>query len=152
TATADNYSIAQSSVTIPAGQTTASIPVSILDDQLFTLTRTLTLTLQPGSFPLGAVSSTTITIQETDPPPTVSLTQSIQTVVQDTDDLPAVTVTATLSAVSGADTTLPFQLSGTAQQGTDYTVSPTGSLVIPAGSLSASATVTILNPHAPEPT
>ena len=53
-------------------------------------------------------------------------------------------VTATLTSPLAAPVTLELGLSGTAVNGTDYNIVPTG-LTIPAGQLSATATITAIN-------
>jgi len=51
-------------------------------------------------------------------------------------------VTAQLSATSAVDVTVPFTVTGTATNGTDYTITPTP-ITIPAGSTTAAVTITL---------
>ena len=72
--------------------------------------------------------------------PTVTLSVSNTTIVE---ALGTSTVTATLSAVSSQDVTVTLAYSGTATNGTDYNNTASTSITVPAGSLSANATVGI---------
>jgi len=71
--------------------------------------------------------------------PSVDWTAASQSSINESGDL---TVTAQLSAVSVLDITVPFTVTGTATNGTDYTVT-TSPIVIPAGSTTGTATITI---------
>ena len=72
--------------------------------------------------------------------PTVSVSVDPASVAE--DGTPNLVYTFTLSNPSAFATTVNYTLSGTATNGTDYTGSAvTGSVVIPAGSLSASITI-----------
>jgi len=85
----------------------------------------------------------------TSPPfvPTVQWTAAAQSVAEGV----ITQVTAQLSAATTADVAVPFTISGTAASGTDFTVAPVpNSLTIPAGSTSASVTVTVIDDGAPE--
>ena len=70
--------------------------------------------------------------------PTVTLTVSPATMAEAAG---VSTVTATLSAVSGLATTVTLGFTGTATNGIDYT-STASQIVIPAGSLSGTITLT----------
>jgi hypothetical protein len=52
------------------------------------------------------------------------------------------TFTVTLSQASSLVVTIPYTLTGTATQGTDYTIAPATPLTIPAGQTTASVTIT----------
>jgi uncharacterized repeat protein (TIGR01451 family) len=71
--------------------------------------------------------------------PTVNFTVASQSACEDVGTL---TITAQLNTVSGQDVSLPYSPSGTASEGADYTINPSP-LVIAAGSLSATVTITI---------
>src|SRR3989338_4909519 len=60
------------------------------------------------------------------------------------------TVTAELSATSGSNVTVPFTISGTATNGTDYTITPASQITITAGTLTGTATITITSDAAVE--
>jgi hypothetical protein len=74
--------------------------------------------------------------------PTVTFSDTSQVALEDAG---TITLTVDLSSPSALDVTVPFTLTGTADQGVglDYTITPTDSLVIPAGSSSGDIVVTI---------
>ena len=82
------------------------------------------------------------TIIESDPPPTVQFNAASETVDASTG---VFSITVGLSAVSGADTTIPFTLSGTAVNGTDYIITTASPLVIPAGQTTGTISGTLFN-------
>ena len=73
--------------------------------------------------------------------PTVSFTIAAQSAPENSG---STVVTAALSVVTTVDVTVPYTLSGTALNPQDFTISP-NTIVIPAGNLTADATVTIIN-------
>jgi streptogramin lyase len=75
------------------------------------------------------------------PPPTVQFSTASQNVNETAGTF---TVTVTLSAVSSANTTVPFTLSGTAVAGTDYSGVTASPLVISAGQTTGMITGTLL--------
>ncbi len=140
-----NYSgVTASPIVIPAGQTSATITGTLLDDGLYDPTNaTLMVTLgTPTNAALGAITSDTVTIVESDPEPTVSLATATQTVNENGG---AFSVTVNLSAASGVDTTVPFTLGGTAATGVNYSAVTASPIVIPAGQTSATITGTLLD-------
>ena len=81
------------------------------------------------------------TIIESDPEPTVQFSTASETVNASTG---AFSITVALSAVSGADTTIPFTLGGTAVADQDYSGVTGSPLVIAAGQTTATITGTLL--------
>jgi len=79
--------------------------------------------------------------------PTVSFTTGAQSAAEGSGTM---TVTVQLSAVTDQTVTVPFTLSGTATDGPDYTMTASP-ITIPAGSLTGSATITIVNDGTDEP-
>ncbi len=140
-----NYSgVTASPLVIPAGQTSGTITGTLLDDGKFEPTNTtLTVTLgTPTNATLGATTTDTVTIVQSDPEPTVSLATATQLVNENGSTF---TVTVNLSAVSGIDTTVPFMLGGTAVSGVNYSNVTTSPLVIPAGQTSGTITGTLID-------
>ncbi len=129
------------SVTIPAGQTSVTLPVVAIDDRLVEGEQTVTLWLTDDeAYRVAYPSSATVTIQDND-----------QRVWIDASDF----YSSKYGPVSGqftfsrfgttnASATIYFTISGTASNGLDYAAIP-NSIVIPAGSLTA--TLPILPLH-----
>ena len=128
-------------IKIPAGSTTGTITFTGVEDTLDEADETLILT--PGTPTNGTLSDTSeiiLTITDLNDPSAVTFAFSAETVSEPNG---SVTLTATADPVSGLDVTIPFTLSGTA--GSDeYSVSAS-EIVIPAGSDSASVTITALD-------
>ena len=128
-------------ITIPAGQTTASLPITIPDPSGSTdkPAKDITFTVNPGTgYDSTASQPGTLTIPAyTAPRPTLSVTPSGGGTVDR-----GTTGNFTLSRPAGSDTSQPlpvnYTLSGTAQPGSDYTApngsnGTTGIATIPAG-------------------
>ena len=119
------------SIVIPAGQTTSSLDINIIEDNSDEDDETVILT--PGTV-IGANNSNTdavsFTITDDDDPPTITFTQSAESIEENSStDL---TVKAAVSIVSGKEIQIPFTLSGTADA-SEYSVSDSP-LKISAGS------------------
>jgi elongation factor P hydroxylase/preprotein translocase subunit SecB len=148
TLTGPTFSVNGSAV-ITAGQTTGAITGFLADDGKFNTTNsTLTLTLgAPTNATLGATTTNTLTVVESDPKPTVSFAAATQSVNENGG---LFTVTVTLSAASASDTTIPFTLGGTAVNGVDYSGVTMSPLVITAGQTSGTITGTLIDDGAPD--
>ncbi|WP_316736794.1 Calx-beta domain-containing protein [Pedobacter aquatilis] len=138
-----DYTQIGTSVTIPAGQTTATISVPVLDDDIAEGTETVILTMQ-ASTNNAAITASTV-------PATVNITDndtSVATItagVNGNENGPVNgTFVVTLSNRSSVETHLTFTLSGTAIEGTDYSSIVTKTVTIPAGQLSATITIPTL--------
>ncbi|MBO3700895.1 S-layer family protein, partial [Roseivirga sp. E12] len=151
TATNIDYTLADGTLTIPAGSTSQNITIaSIVDDALDEVDETVIVTLSgPGNATLGTNTVHTYTITDNDPEPTVSLTVDNGSIVEAAG---TATLTATLSAVSSKDVTVNLGYTGTATLGTDYNNTVATSIVITAGNLSASASpiITATQDNTPE--
>lgn len=132
----------------PANWNTArSISLSALDDAIYEAshTGTITHTISTTDPKYSAITGPNVTanIADNDSMPTVSFTSSAQAV---SEAAGSVTITVQQSVVTGADTTIPFTISGssTATQGggDDYTVTASP-VVINAGATTQTITVTI---------
>jgi hypothetical protein len=92
----------------------------------------------PGSKRMYALSGP---LTNTVAPPTITVTLGMdQTTIAESAG--AAIVTATLSQVAALDVTVNLAFTGTATLGTDYTAAPGTSIVITAGQLSGTATLT----------
>ncbi|MDB5389136.1 MAG: conserved repeat domain protein [Planctomycetaceae bacterium] len=147
----NDYTTLTGIVTIPAGQTTADIDVTVLNDALVEATETVGLTLTGfGSHASGVTldplfSNQTATISITDDD---TATVSIAKI---TDGAEANTPTngkfrVTQTAASTTNTVVNYSISGTATLGAGNDYSPlTGIVTILAGQTSADIDVTVLN-------
>jgi len=141
TATAGtDYAILPGTVLIPAGASSTTIPLTVIDDKNLELDETVTATIAANpAYTISSPSAATITILD--------------------DDFMTVTVSATANAAEpgtagqftvkrDGDLTaaliVNYNISGTASNGVDYTAL-SGTLTIPAGAASAGITVSPLN-------
>lgn len=135
-----DYMAANGTVSIPAGSTTITVPVTILDDTLYEGNETFTVTL---SSPVNATiaDGTGIgTIIDNDPAPTLSINN-----VSVDESAGTAVFTVTMNVISGLDTDVDYATSdGTAVAGEDYTAT-NGTLTIPVGSTTGTISVTILD-------
>ncbi len=140
-----NYSgVTSSPITIPAGQTSATISGTLIDDGKYEPNNTtLTVTLgTPTNATLGTTTSDTLTINQSDPEPSVALANATQSVNENDGTF---TVTVNLSAVSGVATTVPFTLGGSAVSGVNYSGVTSSPITIPAGQTSATISGTLID-------
>ncbi|HMR63279.1 MAG TPA: choice-of-anchor D domain-containing protein [Anaerolineae bacterium] len=109
-------------------------------------TRTETpTTAPPTATPTETATPTdtaTPTPTSTPVPPLVTFTTASQSRAESSG--PA-GLTVSLNAVTGQAVTIPFTVTGTASQGVDFSLSTTNPLVIPAGQLTTTLTITISN-------
>ncbi|HIG86737.1 MAG TPA: hypothetical protein EYQ25_06830, partial [Planctomycetes bacterium] len=127
-------------LTIPAGNVLGLLPLVWIADGLDEPTETVVLTLgAPIDGVLGSQVSHTLSLQDSDPQPTIGFvlgTSSHQ------EDVATVSVQIQLSAPSGFDVSVPFIVSGSAAQGPDFGVS-SSPVLLPAGTTSAVIQVSI---------
>jgi chitinase len=162
TAGSDYTAVTGGTVTIPAGQTTGVIPITILGDTTFEPDETLTVTLTGvTNAVLGTPSAATGTIQNDDSNVTATFSISNTSSLEGSSSTPvklnfsvqlsaaatqAVTVnyaTSNGTATAGSDYTATAGSDYTATAGSDYTATA-GTLTIPAGSTTATIAVPIL--------
>lgn len=136
-----------SPIIVPAGATSATLNVAVVQDSIDELDETFVLSLLlPVNAALGATTQHTLTITDDDSPPAISFATPTSTLVE-TDALGSVVIE--LSNLSTFDVGFTLTASGSAVAGTDYTFAP-ASLVIPAGSLTANVEVTPIDDADPE--
>ncbi len=149
TATNVDRTVSASPLVIAAGQTSAAIVVSVINDSLDELNESVVLQLgTPTNATLGASTTHTLTIVDNDAPPVVQFTTLSQSVNEST---PTATAIIRLTQPSGLDVTVPITVSGSATSA-DASVSSTLPVTIPAGQTSAAITVAISDDTAAEPT
>ena len=133
----DFTTITTTTLTIPAGQTSATFDLVTTEDSTDEANETGTITLQNASNATITGDTTTADFVITDDDDTPSITIADQSV----DEAGTATFTATLSGPSSSDVTVVYtSSSGTATDGTDYT-GATNTLTIPAGGTSGTFTV-----------
>lgn len=146
TATAGvDFTITATQLVIPAGSLSASTTLSASPDVLDEFDETAIVQITSATnASIGLTDSAQTIIRDDDNAPTVSLSNSSSTVSEGAGSFDFF---ATLDAISGKDVTVNLLLRGDAVVGTDYTSSPNApiQLIIPAGSLSASVNITVID-------
>ena len=139
--TGDYTTTATGTLVIAAGSLTGSFTVDPTRDTTFENAETVIATIATATSNAAALTVTTPsatgTIVDNDQP-TVSIAVNPASLGEDAAGV--MTYTVTLSNASAFDTTVTYNLTGTAGTG-DYTTTATGTLVIAAGSLTGSFTV-----------
>ncbi len=111
--------------------------ITVNEDTLDESGETVVITMgTPVNATAEGITVHTVTITDNDPTPSVTLELSATRIKEDEDEV--ATLTATLSALSGQDVTVDLEFTGTAGQ-EDYTADT--SIVIPAGSISNTVTI-----------
>ncbi len=137
-----DYQVTGDPLTIPVGYTQGLILVQIYEDNLDESTEQIILTM--GTVVNGNASSPsvqTIQILDNDAPPELNF---VIGEVNKLETSGTFSVLVTLGSTATQDVTVPLNLSGSASNGSDYTISTT-SFVIPSGSSSNSFDITINN-------
>jgi len=136
------YTESDTTITIPAGSLTGTIALTAIGNTAYTGDKTVVVDI--SNVTNGAENGTQqviATITDDDPAPSVTLTKSVASLAENGG---LVTLTATLTGTSIEDITVNLGYTGTAVEGTDYTASD-NKIIILAGSLSGTATITIAN-------
>ena len=140
TGSGTDYTLANGTLTISAGETSGTINISsIIDDLIDEADETVIITLSnPTNAVLGTENVHTYIINDNDSAPVIdfnAISSSRTESVSSTD------LTVDLSAVSGQDITVDYVVTGTATgSGTDYTLA-NGTLTIDAGATSGTITI-----------
>ena len=142
TGTGTDYTLANGTLTINAGDLSEDITIaSIVDDALTEDNETVILTLSnPSNATLGTNTVHTYTINDNDAAnePTIAFNS---TASANGEDTASADITVDLSGVSGQTITVDYAVTGTATgTGTDYTLA-NGTLTINAGDLSEDITI-----------
>ncbi len=137
-----DYSPSATTISIPAGQTSGSLTLTVVDDLLDEGSELVDVAMgAPTNAVAGTPAAQSVLIQDNDDPPAVEFTSAAQS---NAESVAAVTVTAQLSAVSGQTVQVPLTFGGTAADPGDYSPS-TGTITVPAGMLSADLTLTVVD-------
>jgi gliding motility-associated-like protein len=136
-----DYTALTGIVIIPAGDTSAIIDVSVIDDAIVESSETVIVTLigTDTTVTIGSSDEATVTISDDDVSE-VSITATNQASEPSANGLFTVSLSNSLSV----DTTVSYTVSGTATAGIDYT-SLSGFVLIPAGNTSVSISVDVLD-------
>jgi PKD repeat protein len=137
----DYVNVPAASVTIPAGSATASVLVTPIDDTLYEGNETIVLTLTGSAlYNVASPNNAKTTIIDNDLP-TVTVAAADPNASETDSDPGQFTITRT--GITTAPLVVSYGLSGTATNGSDYTVlaGPLGSVNILAGASSATVTV-----------
>src|SRR5262249_15605327 len=111
-----DYTAIPVSVTIPAGQASATVTVSPIDDLLAEGNETVILTLAANSaYSRGSERSATVTILDDEPTVTVVATDA--TAAEDVTGSDPATFTVTRTGATTAELTVNFTVGGTATNG-----------------------------------
>ncbi len=132
-----SYVALANSVTIPAGQSSVTVPVVAINNTAIESDQTVVLSLTVGqTYQVGAAASATVTVQGNK--------QSVWIEASDFDaakyELVAGQFTFTRIGTTNAPATINYTISGTARNGYDYVLIP-NSVVIPAGQSTATLPV-----------
>ena len=139
TASPDDLALGSDTLTIPAGSTSETVSVATTQDAVRERDETFTLRLSNASSNAAIDDengTATGTIEDDDnyvSKGQITLMLTPATVGEDAGTTTEVSVTASVASPADAAVTVALALSGTAKEGTDYTVSGTQSITIAAG-------------------
>ena len=141
----EDYDSLTGSVTILAGETTATIDISIIDDLILEEDETITLTLDAISsgdtdITIGSAKSANVTISDDDSA-IVSISVSDAAAGEPSDDGQ---FTVSIDKAADSDTVITYVVTGDADGGDDYDAL-TGTVTISAGETSATIDVNVIN-------
>jgi large repetitive protein len=146
------YQQLSSSTTIPAGSSSVTVTVTPIDDATVEGSETVVLTLSSdAAYDIGSPSSATVTIADNDQPPpppkpTVTVTASDANAAEPNN---SGTFTIARTGSTASALTVNYTVNGSASSSSDYQSLGT-SVTIPAGSSSATRTVTPIDDSAVE--
>ncbi|MBK7801800.1 MAG: VCBS repeat-containing protein [Chloracidobacterium sp.] len=139
--TAGDYTLSDTTITIPNGQTSGTVTFTIQDDATFEGPETATLTISnpTSGISLGATTTQTIDIADNDVMPSISVGN-----VSAVESIGDISFTVTQSAVSDLATTFNYSTADiTATAGLDYTAVSGTATILP-GAITTTIPVPIL--------
>jgi VCBS repeat-containing protein len=136
-----DYTAASGTLTFTPGQTSRTIPVTVVNDSVSETSETVGLTLSaPSNASLGA-STHTLTIDDDDSPPQVLFDVTTSSF---SESAGTATITVRLTQAAGADVSVNFAAAGgSAVSPADYTFATASPLTFAAGDTSEQITVNI---------
>ena len=136
-----DYAALSGTLSVPAGEKTATIPVTVIDDSDPEGNETVVLTLTgSGSDLIVSPDSYTLTIVDNEV--SVSFASASQHVREGSGTRD---VTVNLTPPSSSPITLNYTVGGTATPDSDFTIANSGTLSVPAGAKTATIPVTIID-------
>ena len=136
-----DYKALSGSVTVSRGATTATIPVTLIDDSLKEGSETIVLDLiESGGYKETSPGTHTLTIID-DETPTMSFVSASQSVDEGSGTRD---VEVRLDPAPTSDITLSYTVDGTATSGSDYTAL-SGTLSVPKGATTATVPVAVID-------
>lgn len=139
-----DHNLSAGTISILAGSSSGTTSFTVNNDVIYEGNETVVVTMgTPTNATELGITAQTVTITNNDPAPTVNLSSSAQSMAEGDSGTTVINLTVQLSAVSGVSTTVPFSVGGTATSVTDYSVNTSSPLVIPAGSMSGTITLSI---------
>ncbi len=144
TASGTDYTLSGTTVTIAAGQTTANLSLTIVDDVISELTETAEITLSnPSGATVGVPGIHTHSIIDNEVLPKINFAAASASTGEATATQ---NITVTLSGTSSQAVTADYAVTGgnATGSGTDYTLA-SGTLTFAAGMTSQDITITIVN-------
>lgn len=138
-----DFTLASGTANIPAGDSTASITFTVVEDSLDEDDETLVISLtNPINANVGSNNTFTYTIQDNDAAPTVAFTQNTTNV---DENIGTVNITVSLSNISAKPITVNYSLgTSTATYGVDFNLSGS-SLSFAAGESSKTISITVID-------
>ena len=139
-----DYTAPSGSFGVAAGQTTATIAVSVTDDSVTNeSSETVILTLSNGSgYTKGTRTVHTLSINDNDGTPTVRFNSSSATIMEGPNKSQSVRIN--LSPAPSSNITLSYNIGGSATAGSDYNTL-SGEKTVAAGSTSTTITIHIID-------
>ena len=137
----DDFEPMQGTLTIPAGSQTATLSVLLTEDSLDEADETFVVQLvNATSAALGANSSASVTIQDDDDPPTMSVGD-----VTATEDTGTIEIDVRLDRPSGREVRVTYRtVAGTAREGSDFQ-DASGTIEMEAGTVAAQIAIPVLD-------
>ena len=139
----ENVAPVNGTITVSAGQTSKTIYIDAVDDDVYEGEENATMTVssvENGNSPSSASNSVTFNIQDNDAVPTVSISSSTD-FVGESDDFKEAVITATASSVSGNPIIVSLSFAGTGTKDDDYELSADSIIILP-GETTGSVTLT----------
>jgi Calx-beta domain len=135
-------------VTLAAGQTTASVTVSTLANNVIAPNKFIVVSLapSPANYTVGSPGSAVVQISGSGAQPTATLTSATTYL----DQGEPYDVAVGLSQAVSTPTTIALTYGGNAVQGTDY-APPAGNIVVPAGQTSVAVQIPTVTSNVVEP-
>lgn len=142
TASSQDYSLPVRSVTIPKGQTSRTIGLTLTDDRSYEANENVILEIVPSELFVSGTSPTTITILDNDSVPTLRVPNNFRRIIESEGNLE---IPVRLSAPSYLPVIVPFFFSGNAQTGSDFTSPTATEITIAPGQIEAILAIPVVN-------